>query len=538
MAENSDFVKTAIPKFDGYYEHWAMLMENLLRSKEYWSLIEVGVTVAPANPTVEQQCVANASKLTDMKVKNFLFQSIDRLILETILHRETVKDIWDAMKMKYQGSNKVRRAQLQALRREFEILAMGENEPVNDYFARTLTIANKMTSFGERIEQVTVVEKVLRSMPSKFNYVVCSIEQSNDVTSLSIDELQSNLLVQEQRILGQQVNHEEQALKASNGGRGSGRGRGRNTGRGRGRQSKELVECYKCHKLGHYQNECPTWGENANYAEFNDEEEMLLMAKTNCEEMKEEIWFLDSGCSNHMIGNKDWMYEFDETYRDSVKLGDDSKMQVMGKGNVKLSINGRVHVISSVYYIPGLKTNLLSIGQIQQKNVTIVFNEDTCKAYHDEKGLLFSTHMSANRMYVIKALVVTPRCLQAAKKDVSQLWHNRYGHLSIKGLNTLTNKDMVKGLPALKDLSEKCADCLTGKQHREKIPKQAKWRATLKLVHSDICGPINPTSNGGNSMIAGMNVPKVFWPEAVKWATHVMNRSPTLSVKDITPEEA
>jgi hypothetical protein len=40
------------------------------------------------------------------------------------------------------------------------------------------------------------------------------------------------------------------------------------------------------------------------------------------------------------------------------------------------------------------------------------------------------------------------------------------------------------------------------------------------------------------SKIAGRNVPKVFWPEAIKWATHVMNRSPTLSVKDITPEEA
>jgi transposase InsO family protein len=40
------------------------------------------------------------------------------------------------------------------------------------------------------------------------------------------------------------------------------------------------------------------------------------------------------------------------------------------------------------------------------------------------------------------------------------------------------------------------------------------------------------------SMIAGRNVPKVFWPEAIKWATHLMNRSPTLSVKDITLEEA
>ncbi|PNX67698.1 copia-type polyprotein, partial [Trifolium pratense] len=40
------------------------------------------------------------------------------------------------------------------------------------------------------------------------------------------------------------------------------------------------------------------------------------------------------------------------------------------------------------------------------------------------------------------------------------------------------------------------------------------------------------------SMLAGKKVPKVFWPEAVKWATYVMNRSPTLSVKNMTPQEA
>ncbi|MCI31729.1 hypothetical protein A2U01_0052941 [Trifolium medium] len=37
MAESSNFVQPAIPKFDGYYEHWSMLMEYLLRSKEYWN---------------------------------------------------------------------------------------------------------------------------------------------------------------------------------------------------------------------------------------------------------------------------------------------------------------------------------------------------------------------------------------------------------------------------------------------------------------------------------------------------------------------
>ncbi|MCI97385.1 retrovirus-related Pol polyprotein from transposon TNT 1-94, partial [Trifolium medium] len=44
-----------------------MLMENLLRSKEYWSLIETGVGTAPANATAEQRKAADDIKLRDLK---------------------------------------------------------------------------------------------------------------------------------------------------------------------------------------------------------------------------------------------------------------------------------------------------------------------------------------------------------------------------------------------------------------------------------------------------------------------------------------
>ncbi|MCI02443.1 retrovirus-related pol polyprotein from transposon tnt 1-94, partial [Trifolium medium] len=74
-----------------------------------------------------------------------------------------------------------------------------------------------------------------------------------------------------------------------------------------------------------------------------------------------------------------------------------------------------------------------------------------------------------------------------------------YGHLSFKGLDALVKREMVKGLPKMKDNHELCSDCVTSKQHRDSIPKNTTWRATakLELIHSDICGPINPTSNGG-----------------------------------------
>jgi len=150
MADSTNFAQPSIPKFDGLNDHWTMHMENLLCSKEFWNLIETGVVNALKNPTPKQKKVVKDSKLCDLKVKNYLFQSIDRTIMETILVKDSAKDIWDAMRRKYQGSTKVKCAQLQTLSKEFEILAMMEGETIDEYFTRTLSIANKMTSHGER----------------------------------------------------------------------------------------------------------------------------------------------------------------------------------------------------------------------------------------------------------------------------------------------------------------------------------------------------------------------------------------------------
>jgi hypothetical protein len=93
MAEQTHYMQPSIPKFDSHYDHWSMLMENLLRSKEYWNIVESGVTIAAPNATAEQRRVADESKLRDLKAKNYLFQSIDRTIMETILVKDTAKDI-------------------------------------------------------------------------------------------------------------------------------------------------------------------------------------------------------------------------------------------------------------------------------------------------------------------------------------------------------------------------------------------------------------------------------------------------------------
>ena len=136
------------------------------------------------------------------------------------------------------------------------------------------------------MNDVIIVEKILRSLTPRYDFVVCSIEESKNLDVLSVDDLQSPLLVHEQK-LNHSSRKEEQAIKASTSTqssnskeRGRERGRGRDKGReghgprdrdkqheqhprgnnnqnkGNGRHNKSNVECYRCGKFGHSSNEC------------------------------------------------------------------------------------------------------------------------------------------------------------------------------------------------------------------------------------------------------------------------------------------
>ena len=87
------------------------------------------------------------------------------------------------------------------------------------------------------------------------------------------------------------------------------------------------------------------------------------------------------------------------------------------------------------------------------------------------------TKMTSNRMFILLAIFqpMASACLNMITKDMVQLWHYRYGHLSFKGLKTLQRKKMVNGLPQLKSPFRLCKDFLVGKQQRYPFPWKSTW---------------------------------------------------------------
>ena len=309
------------------------------------------------------------------------------------------------MKRKYQGSTRVKRAQLQVIRRDFEILQMQKGETVNDYIGKGMSLGNTMRMHGDSITDLAIVETILRSFTPKFDYNVCSIEEENNVEEMQIDELQSSLLVNEQKLNCTSAIEEMTALKIFILGEASiSRGRGQRRSRGRGRGSRERsrevgrsadlvrddydnkgkgyfdkskVECYRCGRLGHYKNECYTRlkkekGEQFNFVEKR-EEETVLMSFHTMKVADQGVWVVDSGCSNHMPGCKEFFSTLDEIFRTTVCLGNNATIQVMGKRVVNIKTRNDFVESSNVFYILDLKANLLSIGQLQEKSYVITF---------------------------------------------------------------------------------------------------------------------------------------------------------------------
>ncbi|RDX70958.1 hypothetical protein CR513_49745, partial [Mucuna pruriens] len=315
------------------------------------NLVKTGVEEPIAGTVLTNAQLKQLEKfrIGDHKVKHYLSKVIDRSVFEQILNRSKSKIVWDSLKCKFGGNDRVKKSMLNALRREFEVLEMTDTETITKYFARIMALANKMRSNKENMLDSKVVEKILRTLTARFTYVVVSIEESQDTEAMSIDELQSSLVIHEQKF--KRVNQDDEQVLALESNRGRGKGSYRGCERGRGRQSfsKAIVECFKCHNL-----------------ELDETEELLLMATVDTRANRNVAWFLDLGCSNHMCGDKGVFVEMVSEVKHFAKCGNNSRMTIVGIGSVRLVFNGTAFLIQNVYYVLEPHKNLLSMGQLQE----------------------------------------------------------------------------------------------------------------------------------------------------------------------------
>ncbi|GJW63170.1 zinc finger, CCHC-type containing protein [Tanacetum coccineum] len=169
------------------YTTWAIRMQIILEANGLWEMIE---------PNEKTQ--ANNKK--DKTAIAFLYQALPEEQLLQITKHKTAKTVWDALKTRHIGEERVQQARLQTLKSDFEKLHMEENESIDSFVTRLTGIINKAASVGLTYEDSTLVRKLLNAVPDKFLQIVASIEQYSDLDEMSVDEAIGRLKTFEERI--------------------------------------------------------------------------------------------------------------------------------------------------------------------------------------------------------------------------------------------------------------------------------------------------------------------------------------------------
>ncbi|BBG95348.1 multidrug resistance-associated protein 9 [Prunus dulcis] len=169
-------------------------------------------------------------------------------------------------------------------------------------------------------------------------------------------------------------------------------------------------------------------------------------------------WYIDSGCSNHMTGNAELLVDVRTNVTGKVQMPTGNLVDVAGIGSLMIDTNSGRKCIKEVMFLPGLKENLLSVGQMDEHGYYLLFGGRECCIFDGPSldCLVIKVKMKNNRCY--------PLSLMQAD------------HIALK------------------------ARCQMGKQHRDWFPKEQAWRAKnpLELIHTDLCGPMQNESIAGN----------------------------------------
>eukprot|EP00253_Pinus_taeda_P012798 PITA_12798 len=179
------------------------------------------------------------------------------------------------------------------------------------------------------------------------------------------------------------------------------------------------VVCWKCGKEGHFRRErkskAPDKGKRSNDAPSaeakttSDEGGDVYLASSSTH-VDHEAWLIDSGASFHFTPHREeWFCENEKYDGGDVFLGDDRKARIIGRGKVKLKLQGgRVRTLPSVLHNPALARNLISVSKLDDAGVKTVFEKDTCKMVRG--ALVLMRGVRIGTLYKLQGSTVVDGC--------------------------------------------------------------------------------------------------------------------------------
>nr|XP_048326752.1 uncharacterized protein LOC125421576 [Ziziphus jujuba var. spinosa] len=244
---NSGMVPFQVPLLNkSNYGNWSIKMKALLGAQDMWEIVEKGHTKPKNEDSLSQTQKDSLRNSRKRDEKSFYLIYLDDDAFEKNSEAKLAKEAWEKLQTSYKGVDPVKKVCLQTLRAEFETLHMKEEEAISDYFSRVLTVTNQIKRNGEKLDDVKIMEKILRSLDLKFEHIVAIIEETKELEAMTMEQLLGSLQAYEEKkkkkegiveqILKTRVDPTEEESSRNEH---SQQGRGRGQGHGQGWRSND-----------------------------------------------------------------------------------------------------------------------------------------------------------------------------------------------------------------------------------------------------------------------------------------------------------
>ncbi|KAL3683514.1 hypothetical protein R1sor_001536 [Riccia sorocarpa] len=458
------------------YVTWKWLVQSIMEQEDLWELV--------STKDEEEDTKDEKLKKRKQKALTILKRSVNRDIIHHLLDVKTPFECWTVLMSLYEVKNSATRW---ATFTDFCNLRMDAGTTIAEFMSKVRRIINQLAMNKDKPSDLMVIERVLAALPSDYDNVKRTIVLEDSVPTL--EQLTGKLQLEESR-------GKLRAIIPST-------------------TAANVAKSNSISIDDHLDPAVKAFFTGLTEEDLNVLPSSLSVVSALSAQIEAQ-WFLDSCASRHVTSNRDTLDQFkDGSMLTPVESAGGKSHKIAGSGNVIFDDGEIKTIVSDVLYMPDLQKNLLSVGQLADKNAVIVFDSQGFLVIRKGKTPLILAKGKRERssgLYVIDVNSWSPhdtslnRAIQAnltVLDPITRLWHSRMGHIAYSGLHYLSNSGVATGIPKIPLTDSICPDCLWGKHSRHQFPKASTTRATqvLELIHADLCGPLLVQSKGSGSYI-------------------------------------
>lgn len=517
MAKYAKFDDVTLPIFDGEgYSNWKF---RLMQTLEYKECL---VPATRERGSADDEAVFSRK---DLKARTILINALSDRQLEYVRKKSTVLEMLNTLDEIYSTKS----TPMQILcRSKIEDIRMKNYSTLEDFFSDYEKACNDYAQAGGALDEQEKMRYLIRALPPSYaqvgeyldvlptekqtvDYIKAKIREKNLIKSEFEKPKSASAFNAKTKGLcytcGRAGHKQAECWHNSNQNqntsqRGGHRGRGHFSGFQRG--------TYRGNSRGRSNNNNKRQQQQETAEQGTSSGKVLWAVQVNHQKLKnknskklgknELVWLLDSGCTDHIIESDKYFYECIELKKHvEVKLPDEKVFKAKKMGNVKLIFKNSYNTVEvelkNVFFIEGIKKNLLSLSKIS-KTCTVVARGDDAKIYNTKTRELVTVAEKKNDLYLIRSCVdMNDEYMYANNLTLKEKWHRSLGHVNFDYLEKIVKNKLLDGLPEkIENVNFKCENCIKSKMSNLPFENdRSKATEILEIIHTDLNGP-HPTT--------------------------------------------